>query len=111
MRRELSHWVDLVFGHKQTGPDAVAAVNVFHPATYGGVSLEDVTDPLERQARQTMIATYGQTPVQLFDSPHPLPMDNVAMEVAVHPAIDTVSGVVWGNYVGSPTQPAPNGKN
>ena len=28
----IEQWIDLVFGHKQTGPLAVKATNVFHPA-------------------------------------------------------------------------------
>ena len=60
-----------MFGYKQRGPAAVEAVNVFHPATYAH-NLEAEGDEVERRARQTMIATYGQMPLQLFVVPHPL---------------------------------------
>lgn len=32
VRKNLHKWVDLVFGYKQMGQDAVDAINVFHPA-------------------------------------------------------------------------------
>lgn len=30
--QNLNQWIDLVFGYKQTGREAVDAINVFHPA-------------------------------------------------------------------------------
>ncbi|EKX43845.1 hypothetical protein GUITHDRAFT_72856, partial [Guillardia theta CCMP2712] len=68
----LHEWVDLVFGHKQQGAEAVKATNVFHFLSYENqVDLEKISDPEERRAVEAQIADYGQTPRQLFRSPHP----------------------------------------
>lgn len=32
VRSELHRWIDLIFGYQQTGPAAIDAINVFHPA-------------------------------------------------------------------------------
>ena len=111
VRAELAHWIDLVFGYKQKGTAALEACNVFHPATYPGeVGGED---DVEQQARQTMVETYGQTPVQLFFSPHPLPVEELVeseSEGPLHtsiPVMESVRGLAWGTWVGSPDQPAP----
>ncbi|MGH0131459.1 UNVERIFIED_CONTAM: hypothetical protein FKN15_014968 [Acipenser sinensis] len=66
----LCQWIDLVFGHKQKGKAAVHAINVFHPATYFGMDVSAVEDPVQRRALETMIKTYGQTPRQLFNAGH-----------------------------------------
>nr|XP_034980664.1 protein FAN isoform X2 [Zootoca vivipara] len=68
----LHEWIDLVFGYKQKGNEAIAAQNVFHPLTYeGGVDLNSIMDPNERVALLTQILEFGQTPKQLFTIPHP----------------------------------------
>ncbi|XP_042318937.1 protein FAN isoform X2 [Sceloporus undulatus] len=68
----LSEWIDLVFGYKQKGREAIATHNVFHPLTYeGGVDLNRIMDPNERVALLTQILEFGQTPKQLFTIPHP----------------------------------------
>ncbi|CAL1677884.1 unnamed protein product [Lasius platythorax] len=104
VREVLPYWIDLVFGFRQTGKPAVEAINVFHPATYYGFDVEQIADPLERQAWETMVRTYGQTPAQLFRAPHPLiqNLGNVTLSNQTPQVIEGVSGIKWGNYVGAP---------
>lgn len=114
VRENLPHWVDLVFGYKQTGKPAVDSINVFHPATYYGFDVESIKDPLERVAWETMVRTYGQTPRQLFRAPHPMVIQSLAAKEGtkgtsgvVLPLGGTVQNLRWGNYVGSPAEGEP----
>jgi len=68
----LNEWIDLIFGYKQQGEEALRADNLFHPLTYeGAVDIEKIADPRERQAILLQIKEFGQTPKKIFDKPHP----------------------------------------
>lgn len=54
--RNLHHWIDLIFGYKQRGPEAIKANNLFFHLTYEGmVSIEDIKDPIQKIALKDQI--------------------------------------------------------
>ncbi|KAI5434558.1 hypothetical protein KIW84_021408 [Lathyrus oleraceus] len=67
----LHEWIDLIFGYKQRGKEAVAANNVFFYITSEGtVDIDKISDPVQQRATQDQIAYFGQTPSQLLTVPH-----------------------------------------
>ncbi|XP_008585444.1 PREDICTED: lysosomal-trafficking regulator, partial [Galeopterus variegatus] len=130
--QNICQWIDLVFGYKQKGKASVQAINVFHPATYFGMDVSAVEDPVQRRALETMIKTYGQTPRQLFHAAHvsrPGAKLNIegefpaavgllvqfafrdtreqAKEITYPSPLSWIKGLKWGEYVGSPSAPGP----
>ncbi|XVE77007.1 hypothetical protein DITRI_Ditri13aG0027300 [Diplodiscus trichospermus] len=67
----LSEWIDLIFGCKQRGKEAILANNVFFYITYEGtVDIDKISDPVQQRCIQDRIAYFGQTPSQLLTVPH-----------------------------------------
>ncbi|GMH17239.1 hypothetical protein Nepgr_019080 [Nepenthes gracilis] len=67
----LHEWIDLIFGYKQRGKEAIAANNVFFYITYeGAVDVDKIIDPVRQRATQDQISYFGQTPSQLLTLPH-----------------------------------------
>jgi len=78
--QNLHRWIDLIFGCRQRPPhvvdgcrDSVDACNVFFHLTYAGaVDLDDLykNDRILYEQYICQIAEFGQTPTQLFSTPH-----------------------------------------
>ena len=84
--KNLHTWIDLIFGFKQRGAEAVKATNVFYYTTYeGNVDVSKITNATMRRALRDQIENFGQTPSQLLNAPHP----------ARQRAHDTLSGSHW----------------
>ena len=65
--RHLHAWIDLVFGHKQRGPGAVEARNVFFYLCYAdAVDVDAIEDPKLKAATILQASHFGQCPTQLL---------------------------------------------
>jgi WD40 repeat protein len=67
----LHRWIDLIFGHRQRGPRAERACNVFGRLSYEGAVDADALSPEERAVCLQQIRDFGQIPAQIFQSAHP----------------------------------------
>ncbi|XP_014217202.1 protein FAN-like [Copidosoma floridanum] len=70
--KNLHHWIDLIFGYKQKGEEAVKADNVFFHLCYeGAIDLDTIKDINDRHGLEVQIMEFGQIPKQIFKVPHP----------------------------------------
>jgi WD40 repeat protein len=78
----LHHWIDLIFGFKQTGSSAVDALNSYHIACYPErLDLSTSSDGVRAKLVQR-----GTVPIQLFRKPHPVRMTQDESLAARYPA-------------------------
>ena len=72
VKSNISQWIDLIFGFKQSGDAALDVHNLFHPLFYEGqVDVFSIQDPLQRNAAIGFINNFGQIPTRLFSKAHP----------------------------------------
>ena len=69
----LHEWIDLIFGCKQQLPESEKANNVFFYLTYADqVDWKKLSqDEAMRTSTELQISHFGQTPMLLFNTPHP----------------------------------------
>lgn len=72
--QNLHNWIDLIFGYKQNGDEAIKADNLFHCMTYETYLDELKTiskgNTSEEKGHIQQLQGFGQTPKQLFKKPH-----------------------------------------
>jgi len=68
----INNWIDLFWGYKQRGEEAIKANNVYLPNIYENVWTNDtLKDPMKRASIEAAMCHVGQMPPQVFNSPHP----------------------------------------
>lgn len=67
----MNQWIEVIFGYKHKGPEAVRATNMFYYLTYeGAVDMDNNSDTVMKEAVENQIKSFGQTPSQLLLEPH-----------------------------------------
>ena len=94
----LHKWIDLIFGCSQQGVEAERAYNIFpHVSYYQQIDMDKLKNenPIRFQEAASMLDNFGQTPMQLFSSPHSQrkPLD-------AHPPLPLFSRRDWTTAVG-----------
>jgi len=68
--RKINEWIDLIFGFKQTGNEAINALNVFKYFSYeGNVDFQKLSNQ-ERDDALLEVMEFGQIPIQVMNKVH-----------------------------------------
>ena len=81
----INEWIDLIFGYKQRGEEAIKSNNLFHPSTYEDGA--DFFNKNEDEIRIIQLQTreFGICPKQLFLGPHPKKFSKSINEIYLNP--------------------------
>lgn len=66
---EINQWIDLIFGYKETGENALKAKNLFLPSAYHSSTADLLM--IDINAFEDQVILFGQCPLQLFPKEHP----------------------------------------
>lgn len=67
----LNSWIDLIFGYKSRGKAAIQSINAFMRITYEDeIAIDEIEDPIIRNALVAQINNFGICAKQLFTKPH-----------------------------------------
>lgn len=59
----LNQWIDLIFGYKQKGEEAVKALNTFYYLTYeNSIDWDSITNEKQRISLESQAIHFGQCP-------------------------------------------------
>lgn len=105
---KLHLWIDLIFGFKQRGRDAVEAANVFYYLTYeGAVDIDAIEDEDKRKATVAQIDNFGQTPAQLLRKSHPQrsPLQDSHQDLCVRIGVGKLTPKLFSLTINNNTDP------
>ena len=85
VNEHINEWIDLIFGYKQRGEEAIKSNNLFHPSTYEDGA--DFFNKNEDEIRIIQLQTreFGICPKQLFLGPHPKKFSKSINEIYLNP--------------------------
>jgi len=68
--RNISLWIDLIWGYKQSGSPAIESDNTYDPRLYSDV-WNKYSNEGSKLEIESLLSHVGSIPIRLFDAPHP----------------------------------------